>query len=356
MHRLALRIGLLMLAVVLAASGQAKMTVSQLVSFVQSSIQLKHPDKQVADYLKRVTLTERLSVSTVEDLQGLGAGPRTLEALRQLQEASARLAPPAPKPVKPPPKPIPPPSAAEQKRILAEVREYALSYVKRLPDFICTQVTRRYVDPSGLEIWQRQDVVTARLSYFEQREDYKVILVNNRMVDASLDSIGGATSTGEFGSMLREVFEPETEAAFTWHRWTTLRGRRAHVFSYRVAQPKSKWRLSYQRQLEILTAYRGLVYVDAEIPMVLRITLEAVDVPPTFPIQQASTVLDYDFIEIAEQQYVLPLRAVVRMREGRLLAKNEVEFRLYRKFGADTVITFDTPDPLPEDEEQPPTP
>jgi hypothetical protein len=36
------------------------------------------------------------------------------------------------------------------------------------------------------------------------------------------------------------------------------------------------------------------------------------------------------------------------------MIKNDVEFRMYRKFGADTSIKFDTPDPLPEEKEQPP--
>ena len=66
-------------------------------------------------------------------------------------------------------------------------------------------------------------------------------------------------------------------------------------------------------------------------------------------------MLDYDYTNIGEQQFLLPLRAVVRMRNEKLLTKNEVEFRLYRKFGADVAIKFETPDPLPEDQvkEQP---
>ncbi len=45
----------------------------------------------------------------------------------------------------------------------------------------------------------------------------------------------------------------------------------------------------------------------------------------------------------------------MQLREGRYLSKNEVEFRLYRKFGAEATITFDTPDALPDDKtkEQP---
>ena len=80
--------------------------------------------------------------------------------------------------------------------------------------------------------------------------------------------------------------------------------------------------------------------------------------PADFPIQQATTLLDYDYSKISDKDYVLPLKAEIRMREGRVLVKNEVEFRLYRKFGAETTITFETPEPLPDSatKEEPPKP
>jgi hypothetical protein len=87
---------------------------------------------------------------------------------------------------------------------------------------------------------------------------------------------------------------------------------------------------------------------------VVRITSVA-ELAPTFPIQQAQDTLDYDLATISGHEYLLPLRAVVQMREGKYLSKNEVEFRLYRKFTAGVTITF-TPDALPDDQtkEQPP--
>lgn len=338
------------------AAGQASFTVEQLTAFVRSSLQLKQPDKQVAGFLQKMKLSESLDDRTVEELQGSGIGPKTLAALRELRDLSKDLPKPHAKAPKPPPAPIPPPTPLEQKRVLEEVREWALNYSKTLPDFICTQVTRRFVDPSGLEFWQMQDTLTARLSYFEQKEDYKLVLVNNRVTDQAYRSLGGASSTGEFGSMLLETFQESSQAKFQWERWATLRGRRAHVFSYRVAQPNSRWSINYQRSEQIFPGYRGLVFVDKQTNMVLRLTLEAEDIPPSFPVQQAGTVLDYDYSKIGDREFLLPLRAVVRMRHDKYLTKNEVEFRLYRKFAAEAVVTFDTPEPLPEDQthEQPP--
>lgn len=354
-----MRIAAAVLAACLGAWAQSTLTVEQLARFIKSSVQLKHPDRQVAAYLSRCKMSERLDDSMIEELQGYGAGPRTLEAMRRLRDASRDLpaaARPAPEAKRPT---IPPPSPEEQKRIIQEVRENALNYTRNLPDFICTQVTRRFVDPSGLELWQSADVLTARLSYFDQREEYKLIMVNNSVTDQSYESVGGATLMGEFGSLLRELFEPKTRAEFEWARWATLRGRRVYVFSYRVPQPYSQWRISYERRLEIIAGYRGEVFVDRDTRMVTRITLEAMDVPPSFPVQQARTVLDYDFTQIGEQDYLLPLRAEVRMRSNRLLTRNDVEFRMYRKFSAEASVSFEldeTPAPLSEEQtrEQPP--
>lgn len=346
------------LAVALSLTAQTTLSVDQLVEFIKSSIKLQQNDKQVASFLGKCKMTESLDDRTIEELQGYGAGPRTIEAMQRLRDASRGLPKPKPRVPEAKPSPIPPPSAEEQQRILDEVRETALNYTKSLPDFICTQVTRRYFDPSGLELWQAEDTLTARLTYFDQKEDYKLILINNRMTDRSYHDVGGTTSTGEFGSMLREIFEERSQTRFSWSRWATLRKKRAYVFAFRIAQPNSQWHISYERKMDIIAGYRGEIFVERDTGMVLRIVAEAEDIPPSFPVRAARTLLDYDYSKIGDRDYLLPLRAEVRLRADKLLTKNEVEFRLYRKFSAEASVTFDveTPAPLTEEEtkEQPP--
>ncbi|HWR49552.1 MAG TPA: hypothetical protein VN428_00485 [Bryobacteraceae bacterium] len=352
------KVALLLLGVSLCLSAQMRMTVEQLVSFIKSSIKLNQQDKEVAKYVQKLTLSERLDERTIEVLQGQGAGPRTVEALRALAQASAALPPGQAPNLEPVKIEIPPPSVAEQEAAIRKAREYALNYIRDLPDFLCTQVTRRFYDPTGLEFWRAADTITARLSYVEDREDYKVILLNSRPMNTGMEAVGGAISTGEFGSMMKELFEPATHADFAWERWTTLRGRRTHVFRFRVTQANSKWHVTYERTQEIVPGYTGSVYIDRDTNAVVRIAFNA-ELPASFPIQQAGTVLDYDYADIGGQKFMLPLKAVVRMREGKALVKNDVEFRLYRKFAAEATLTFgeeETPAPLPEEKtaEQPP--
>lgn len=338
------------------------LSVAQLKTFIQSSIQLKQKDKEVAGTLSHMKMTERLDDRTVEDLQGLGIGPRTLAALRMLRDESKGLdaASPAAPEVKP--KPIPPPSAEEQAALITEARQYALNYSKNLPDFICTQVTRRYASaaPGGrydsrnhsADSWQLQDTLTIRLSYFNQREDYKLILVNNTVTQQDYKKLSGAVSTGEFGSMLRDIFQPETEARFDWDHWATLRGRRALAFAYHVTQPNSQWQLDYEHQQQMRPAYDGLVYLDRETHQILRVTMATRDIPAAFPIHQAETVLDYDYQTLGGGRFLLPLHADSRMKTSDLLSRLDEEFRLYRKFSSESEIKYDTPEPLPSDQTQ----
>jgi len=333
----------LLLAVSLLA--QAALSWPQLRGFIESSVKLQHRDKDVAQNLRRQKLSFSLTDRLIEDLQGLGAGPQTVLALRDLQKASHSLPPPAPVANAPAPeKPVePPPSAEDQKRIIHDARSYALSYSKRLPDFICLQLTRRYVDPTGLELdWIKYDEIKTRLSYFEQKEDYKVISVNEQLTNRSQESLGGVTSTGEFGSMLVQLFAPETAARFTWDRHSSLTGRQVYVFRFRVPRDRSQWGISFQRVQETIAGYTGLAFIDKQTGQVLRLSMVTEDLPRDFPIHEVRTSLDYGFAQIADRDYLLPRRATVRMREGKLLTRNEVEFRLYRKFSAEASIAFDS--------------
>lgn len=358
------RVGLLCVmaaASVLAplAWAQRTMTVAQLEQFITSSIRLKHPDRQVADTVRSLKLSERLDARTVENLQGLGAGPRTVAALKELSAATVGL--PMPRPPAPvaAPVPIPPPPAEEQRRILAEVRENALAYTKSLPNFITIQITRRYVAPPATESWQLADTIQEQLSYVDGREDYKVVLVNNLPVtNLSHHQLGGAVSSGEFATMLYQIFKPETETEFEWARWATLRGRRMHVYSFRVRQARSEYSIHDEASGRTMIAgYRGLIYADAETRMVMRIKMDCEGLQD-FPIQRVGLELDYDNVEIAGQQYVLPLRFVLSSGSSSYASKNEVEFRRYQKFGAEASISFEAIEELPEEqfEEQPAKP
>jgi hypothetical protein len=338
-------------AVLTGATVEMNMTVAQLVMFIRSSVELHQSDLKVAEYLRKVRLTDKLDDRTIEDLQSQGAGPKTVAALHDLAEASAGLAPAPPPPPKPVYVPPPPPDSAEQTKIIDQAREYALSYTKQLPNFICVQVTRRDVDPSGTgNNWYHSDTITARLSY-NGVENYEVILHNDEPVASSnMRQFGGTTSEGEFGTMMDDLFEPATQARFSWDHWATLRHRRTYVFAYDVQQQFSHYHVEADDVQSIVPAYRGLVYIDEDTNMVVKIVMTPYDMPATFPIHDITSSLDYDFETIGDQRYMLPLKSVLTSKRDRQMTRNDIEFRLYKKFGTESTIKFETPDALPDDQ------
>jgi hypothetical protein len=335
---------------VVVAQAQANMTSSQLAGFVKSAIQQKNDDRKVAEYLHKIKLADKLDARTVEQLQGLGAGPRTVAALRELSEASSSL------PMAPPPPPRTPavvltaPAAGKVKSILDEVRENALGYTQSLPNYICTQVTQRNVDPTGTgDHFRLVDKIQEQLTYFEHKENYKVIMIDDKMVtNTDHDQLGGARSSGEFGTTLYEIFDPDTQAEFKWEKWGMLDGKQMYVFSFHVPQARSNYRIFHETtDRRIVAGYHGVIYADRETRMVMRIVMECEEIPADFPIQSVKIDLWYALTKISGEEFVLPLKYELTSREGNYLARNEAEFRLYRKFGADATIHFGSPDDEP---------
>jgi hypothetical protein len=331
------------------------LSVGQLLDFVRSSLAMKYDDGKIAKYVKTVTLTEKLDNKTIESLEAQGAGPKTVKALQELQQESANLKSSTPSTPQGGPmtggpsasmparfRQPPAPDSVRQKEILDAIRNYAASYVNSLPNYLCVEVIARSVSFNGGESYHQEDRVLAKLSFSNGQENYKVYQVNNQMVDTNLDKLGGAISSGEFGSLMKSVFAQKSQAELAWDHWGKLRGKINAVFNYSIDNSHSDYSLDYDRGAQrIYTAYRGLIYADENTGVISRITFEAVNIPPDFPIRLAKTTLDYDDQKIGENSYVLPLRALILMAgPNNVHTKNEETFTLYQKFGTESTIKY----------------
>jgi hypothetical protein len=333
---------LCLIVAVSAAFAQPARSVDQLVGFIKSAIQLKQDDRKVAEEVAKIRLSNRLEDSTVQELQRLGAGPKTVAALHKLAETSASLPPATPVQAA---TPTPPPAPAGLNQIVAAIRENALEYTKNLPNYICAQETRRYIDPTGTGSYRLADRILERLTFFEQKEDYKVISVNDQpmITPMSHDQLGGSKSSGEFGSILHTIFDPASEAEFQWDRWDPPGNPKNYVLAFRVRQPRYSIRHEQSKQ-SITVGFHGSILADRVTNTVRQVHMECDGIPADFPIQSVALDLEYDTVDIAGQKFVLPLRSEIRSREGKMLAKNEVTYHNYNKYGAEATITFDTPD------------
>ena len=345
---------------------QQQMTVEQMVDMVRQEVAMRRDDRSLAAYLKKVKLTDKLTDKAIQDLLAQGAGPKTVDALKKLRDETANLKPPAVDPTYSPAtapentsstrpttalgsKPaLAPPTSEKQAEILDEIKQYASTYTQSLPNFICTQVTRRYIDPTWTpktgDNWRSIDTVTTKLSYENGREKYVPVLYNNRPIVGNFDPEhlrgGGTVSSGEFGTLMRGIFESRSNAQFDWDHWGNLDGKLLAVYSYFIDSGHSDYSIDYNGEQRIITAYKGQIYADPYTGIIYRIKFEAVDIPSTFPVQSATEQLDYGETEISQNKYICPERAQVFLRAGREKTRNDIVFRLYKKFETGSVITY----------------
>ncbi len=261
-----------------------------------------------------------------------------------------------------------PPSEAESADILAKTRTATLAAVDAMPDFVVKQLITRSFALGTTQNWHALDRLALAVNYRASTgaEDYKLLAVNGLppSVDAKAgqnfqDQVGGTTSTGEYASLLAQLFSDDSHASFKSIDTDTLRGHRTIIYEFEVKLPYSKEMIkSGTRFGDVSTraGYRGRIWIDRENYRVLRIESIATDIPAGFPVTAASRAIDYDWTTIAERKYLLPSRAEVvltaRYENQEQQTRNVIRFTNYNKFGTELRI-IDEDDQI-EDKSAPP--
>lgn len=237
----------------------------------------------------------------------------------------------------------PGPSPEDASLLLERSRSANARYVESLPDFMCTQVVRRFVELTRPKGWRPLDTLTVKLSYSEHKEDRRLLLINGEPADRPEELAGGLVNIGEFGGMLQTIFDPATETRFQWESWQIMQGRPVAVYSYEVDRAHSWYMLrqgEYTISREVVVAYHGQVAIDKETGEVLRLVYQASDIPKDFPILYASVTVDYEYADAGGKRYLLPARSETETGIEGLRTRNQGEFRDYQKFTADSSIQF----------------
>jgi len=314
-------------------------SIADLVSLVRSGLKSGTGDAQIARSLRDNKFDQRLDDRTAETLESEGAGPQATRELRRLRDESVRLPLPASPAIEAPAAPSP--ELREQS--WAAAAGNSLSYTDSLPNFICAEEVRRYLEPDE----RPYDTLRLTLTYFNQKEDYRLIAVNGGATQNSYEQVGGATTKGEFGSELTALFSNRSGTEHVWDHWTTLRKRPASVYYFRIPMATSPFKVEYKTPegdhiYSAKASQQGFLYIDAATNRVVRISWQSENVPLNFQMQSGATQLDYDFREVGGASYLLPIASETRIESLSDRYRNDVEFRDYRKFAADSNIKFDT--------------
>jgi hypothetical protein len=233
------------------------------------------------------------------------------------------------------------PSANEQQRMIDSIQQFASRYLDNLPNFVCARVTQQYEAGKTPDHWKQRETLTSKLVFNRGRENQTLELVNGRAIPANRYVAQALETEGEFGILISNVLDSDA-AQISWSRWEDLRGSRLAVFAYEIDRKHSTLSLALGGMTRQILPYRGLIYADPASGEVWRITNSPFDIPDSIATKSITTTIDYGSVDIGNRHYFLPVTATIWLDTGHNNVLNRVSFRDYRKFEAESTITFMT--------------
>ncbi len=226
--------------------------------------------------------------------------------------------------------------------LIRRAADAAMEFTETLPSYVCTELVTRSQSESTPANFQPIDVVSMEVLYTDGREDYRNIQINGKKTVKKIEETGGAWSTGEFGTVLVDLFSPATGAVFHYRRDSRAGGIMAKMYDFEVAREGSHWSIHASSQ-SYNPPYVGSVWIDPATSRVLRIEMEAKGMPSEFPLDHVESATDYQYIRLGDaKQYLLPVHAETLscQRGTPYCSRNVIDFRNYHKYTGESSITF----------------
>lgn len=325
----------------------------ELIAMIKKAGPRQLSQGDIASEAARRGLGFKLDEDTIAELKRAGAGSMLIDSLQHTAEDAEGPKGPGPKLVTPPndnqigqlsPEEDGKLDAAELARlpVIEQARYHALSFMNELPDFIVNQKVTRYVRTPHSRDWSVDDTLEIELSYQTRRgEQFKMLKLNGKPTDETYEHLGGATSVGEFSATLVSLFHPKSHANFKEIRHEMFRNRDTIVYDYNVMRSNSSLTVTEKTSNQsIVTAYSGSIWVDAKEKQVLRIECQSDNIPDWFPVSLSESAVEYDWVNVGDEKYLLPVHAEVLLGEDKekFYRRNVIEFVNYHKFEGDIKI------------------
>ncbi len=257
------------------------------------------------------------------------------------------------------------PSPKDAADVLEKARVNTLAALEDMPDFVVKQIITRSVAYAGTGNWKPDDTVIIAVSYStEKGEQYKVLFLDGAPVQyekgSNYSNLPGSTTGGEFVETLQKLFKPESQTKFDVLATDTIRGRACLVFDYEILVENAKDGVGFKTEngskdfsfTTVPAGEKGRVWIDRKDGRVLRISYQATDIPKDFQVRAFESSIDYDWVSIADQKFLLPVTSDAKFTSaegGKLYqSRNLIRFKSYQRYGTEVKILDDDVKPEPE--------
>jgi len=238
---------------------------------------------------------------------------------------------------------------------LSRVKRHMEQVLVRQPNYTCLETIERSRRSGKSKRFQLVDALHLEVAVVEGKELFSWP-GEREFKDRDLRELApsGAIGNGSFALHARSVFLSGTPL-ITYRGEETIDGRAVSRYDYQVPQFRSGYRIRIGH-LEGITGYRGSFWNDIETLDLLRLDVEAMDIPPHLPLRATTDSMRYERVPIGESTFLLPKSSQMIMEDldgGQ--SRNAISFSRCRQYAGESTLSFDEapagevpPTPLPE--------
>jgi len=303
-------------------------------------------DKNVAEKLSNLELTERMSSATLRSWSARLPGRRSRTALIAAADRSVFLALPSSE--------IPgkvPLDWVAQQRTLAKTLEYLNKTMLQLPDFSATRTTVQYDEPERKDPQLWKTVATDQSLHVTKTFNTTVLFRDGKEVTDAVSELSWLSpqgmpqkerkpgvqgrlldTQGTFGPILAMAFAgaADIKSQFVFSHWEQGTDTQLAVFRYAVPLEVADFQIGFccladpdgTTVFRKRSGYHGEIAIDPATGAILRLTVLA-DLEPRLPLLFTNIMVEYGPVTIGGKAYILPARSVSISRQRSVTILNE---------------------------------
>jgi VWFA-related protein len=336
-------------------SSAQRVTVAQLDQMLKTA--RASGDKEAAEKLSGVELTERMSSATLRSWSARLPGRRSRAALVAVADRSVFLALP--------PSEIPGKAQLDwvaQQRTLAKTLEYLNKTMRKLPDFSASRTTIQYDEPERKDPQLWKTVAMDQSLHVTKTFNTTVLFRDGKEVTDAVPELAWLTpqieperekklgvqgrlldTQGTFGPILAMAFAgaANIKSQFVFSHWEQGTDTPLAVFRYAVPLEAADFQVGFccladpdgTIVFRRRTGYHGEMAINPASGAILRLTVLA-DLEPRLPLLFTNIMVEYGPVIIGGRTYILPARSVSISRQRTVTILNEwsEKFGVYGRF------------------------
>jgi hypothetical protein len=225
--------------------------------------------------------------------------------------------------------------------LIAQVKRVMAAHLGGVPNYTCLETVERYQRRGAAAKESLVDVVRLEVAFADGKELF-AWPGSSRFEDRELREIvsTGAFGTGDFVLHARGVFLADG-TAFEYLGEELLEGRPARKFGYTKPLFRSGYQISNQRAGRAEVAYRGEFWVEKESSDLMRLTVEALDIPVELEVAAANSRLDYSMVPLGGKRALLPKESELKMTDARgVISINRTRLNRCKLFQGESSVSF----------------